>query len=359
MTVFAQYLHLRDKDRDSLEPNPENDPDLYVDLDDIVRECEARLSVKAPKIILMGDYGTGKTHLLHVLMSRVDEDRFASVYIKLEPYGRWAESRHLHDAIVVALESSGLLIQAIRKMLELNVELDKDFQVAARILAKNPDDADARAWLLGRGPTPARARRVGFTGPLAATARGVTYAKMWRQLADALFLATRKQLLLFVDETETFQEQIDQARAADLGVAVREMFDAANKSFGVVMGLTAPKARGGEFSSHPLGRPDVATRVSDAIVRIGALHTPQRRMQFVSTLQELLIKPPHQLLSANAVELIGTSGHQIARMLSLVPRDPVQREYVKLLNTIALRCVQQRSKLPLSGKQVRELLGVP
>ncbi|MDP3207858.1 MAG: hypothetical protein Q8M65_01795 [Rhodoglobus sp.] len=346
---FSEYLGLKDRRRDSLEPDPERDTDLYVDLDGLVPRSMAQLAARAPKLVLMGDYGTGKTHLIHVLQALTDKNRFESVYLKLEPFGRWAESRHLHDALLSALETNGRFEKSIPADSEA---MPKDLRVAFGLLRENPGNPDARAWLLARGPTPAKARKLGFSAPLAQTARGVTYAAIWRFMADAFRVNTGREILFLIDESETFQEQVDQTRAADMGVAIREMFDKGNQSFGVVMGLTAPKGRVGEFSSHPLGRPDVASRVQDIVIHLGRLDSPERRRKFIFELLGRLLQRPGTFLSAEAVDALVVNGPAWVKSLSLIARDPVQRDYVKLLNSIAKNAFRSRLELPLVASSI-------
>lgn len=344
--TLATYLGLRDPDRDSLEPDPVRDIDLYVDLDGQVNDCMARLARRAPKLVLMGDYGTGKTHLLHVIQSKVDRDRFEPVYVKLEAYGRIAESRHLHADLLTALEEGGCLSKALEGM---ETPGDSDLRQAVQYLRQMPTHAVAKAWLFARGPTPARALKAGFSAPLSMVARGVRYAGIWQALADGYRKATDRELLFLIDESEVFQHQVDQSRAADLGAAVREMVDAANKSYGVVLGLTAPRGRVDNFSAHPLGRPDVASRVQGAMLDLSGLGEPERRRRFIIELLDRLLIDRGHFLAPDAIEALVRYGPQWAQRLKLLDREPVQREYVKLLDRIARRAWERRLPLPLTA----------
>jgi hypothetical protein len=354
MSPFARYLGLIDETRDSLEPDPVADPELYVDLDGLVEKCVAHLARRAPKLVLMGDYGTGKTHLLNVLMHEVDADRFETVYLKLEPVGKWAESRHLHQALLSALERKGRLRSALEAVDAARAGVD--VQRAFQMLAAEPDNADVRAWLLSTGPTPAKARKLGFSAPLSAIARGVQYAEIWAILADGFRKAVGREILFLIDEAETFQEQVDQSRAADLGVAVREMFDAGNRSYGVIMGLTAPKARRDPFSLHPLGRPDVASRVQNVFHQMLALGTPDRRTAFVSGILDKLAGDWRDIIAPDGLEALAANGPRWASAQVLLAREPVQREYVKLLDRIARAAFERALALPLSAADLAALL---
>jgi hypothetical protein len=349
MTLSA-YLATRDPQRDSLQPDPETEPDLYVDLDDLVTKAMGRMAARAPKLVLVGDYGTGKTHLLHVLKDRLDKDRFTPVYVKLEAHGRFAESRHLHDSMLVQLETHGLLRECI---LGASDPLDPDLRIALDKLRSNTSDPVARAWLLGRGPTPTQSRNAGFTTRLSDFARGVKYAEIWRALAIGYTKSTGKELLFLLDESETFQEVVDATRAADMGIAVREMFDAGNKAYGVIMGLTAPKARGGTLNLHPLGRPDVLSRVQDAIIQLRPIETVDRLVVFLAELLSRLLVDRRRFLPDDALRRLAERGHDLApRIGPALPRKPVQREYVKMLNRLAVDAAREEWALPASVEQI-------
>jgi hypothetical protein len=348
--TLAEYLGTKDEARDSLQPDPETEPHLYVDLDDIVTRAMGQMARRAPKLVVFGDYGTGKTHLLHVLGARVDPDRFTPVYVKLEAYGKQAESRHLHDAMISQLERRSLLMPAIAGVSE---PMDPDLQHAVNRLRTNPNDPDVRAWLLGRGPSPTQSRKAGFTTRLSDTARGVTYATIWRTLATGYRNHTQKEILFLLDESETFQDVVDATRAADLGVAVREMFDTANRAYGVVMGLTAPRGRGGDLSFHPLGRPDVLSRIQDVLLRLPTIQTPERLKAFYKSLLDMLLRDRRAFLSDGAlIRLAGRASELTARTGPALNRNPVQREYVKLLDRLAQQAANERWPLPIQPHQI-------
>jgi hypothetical protein len=353
---LAPYLGLRDPERDSLEPNAEKDVGLYVDLDELVPRCLARLAGKAPKLVILGDYGTGKTHLLHVLKHEIDKDRFEPVYVKLDAFGKWAESRHLHDNLLTALGPDRLQV-AIRGA---GTTDDADLRQAVVLLKDDPNDPVARSWLLARKVTVAQAERARFSGPLHAYARGVKYAEIWRFLADGFRRASERELLFFIDESETFQQAVDQTRAADLGVAVREMFDTSNKSHGVVMGLTTPKGdpgRGFDQSTHPFSRSDVASRIMNIMFRLGRLDEEDRRRRFLTELLDRLLVNRQSFLSADALEALVVHGPDWARNAEVLNRVPVHREYVKLLDRIARVAHERGVQLPLTADYFRADFG--
>ena len=348
--TLAAYLATRDPERDSLQPDPETEPELYVDLDDIVTRAMGRMASRAPKLVIVGDYGTGKTHLLHVLKDRLDKDRFTPVYVKLEAHGRFAESRHLHDSMLSQMEKHGLLQPAIVGAVE---PLDFDLRLALTMLRAKPADPDARAWLLGRGPTPTQARKAGFSTRLSDYARGVKYAEIWRSLATGYSKETGRELLFLLDESETFQEVVDATRAADMGIAIREMFDAGNKAFGVVMGLTAPKGRGGALTYHPLGRPDVLSRVQDNLIQLRRIENIERLVTFMTELLSRVLVDRRRFLPDDTLRRLAERGHDLApRIGPVLAREPVQREYVKLLDRLATTAAREDWPLPVRPDQI-------
>lgn len=355
MSALMQTLPFRaPAGRDTLQPDAEHEPELYVDLDGVVSRSMVRLAARAPKLVIFGDYGTGKTHLLHVLKATVDPERFAPVYVKLEAYGRVAESRTLHGDICAALEAAGLQRSAVQSPPE---GLEPDILRAFAALAAEPDHPDVRAWLHARGITPTQSRKLGFSGRLADRARGVTYATIWRAFGHSIRQTTGRELLLLLDETETFQEIVDPTRAADLGVAVRELVDHANKDCGVVMGLTMPRVRR-DLSVHPIfARSDVMSRVSDILIQLRGLEDEPRRRAFLSQLLDKLLLDPTALLQPPALDLLAQRGPDLARtQLVGVRRDPVQREYVKLLDWMVHDAELRGETLPLDERYVRSLL---
>ena len=348
MGTFAETLGLRDATRERLEPTPEADVDLYVDVDGLLPTATRHFVARAPKLVVIGDYGAGKTHLLHVLMNLAPANRLHTVYLKLEPYGRVAESRHLHRQIILTLDAAGLMPACVRGARRAN-DLDTDVRHAFDVLHFRPTDPTARAWLQTEGLTANQARKAGFSGRLFDLTRAVGYSQIWRALARGLREETGRELVIFVDESETFQEIVDPIRAVDLGVAVREMVDRGNEDFGVVIGLAAPKdtiAR-----NHPLLRPDVYSRVQDAMLYLGGMGTPERRRAFLEQLLPRLFNDPGRFLTPDALdELVARPIDP--RQQRMMHRDPVQRDLVKRLDAIARRAVHDHLPLPLDGVRV-------
>jgi hypothetical protein len=343
--TFAEYLGLVQPDRDTLEPNAERDPELYQDLDGNTADIERLVSKRAPKVVIQGQYGTGKTHLLHVAKSRLlDPARFTPVYVKLEARGKVGDSRYLHGDILAKLEAAGVLQHAYSAVFDPG-EVDGNLKNAFELLRHDPKDADARAWLFAHGPTPSQARKKGFSTRLADYAGGVQYEKIWRLIGDAYRRATELELVLLIDESETFQDTIDATRVADLGAAMREMFDTGNKSYGVLLGLTAPKARG---QSHPLLRSDVATRIQNVLVSLRGFDGEVSRRRFLDGLIQSLLGPGRTFLTGEALAFLATEGPELcAHFMVGVDRDPVQREYVKLLDRLAQDAFRAKQPLPL------------
>lgn len=344
MTEFARHLGLRDQARDSLQPDPDVDVDLYVDQHHTIDRAMARFSEVVPKLVVRGDYGTGKTHLLRVLQSRMSPDRFRPVYVKLEAHGPSGDTARLHDDLVCALEGEALLGDCVSSPPS---GLEADVQHAFERLTSDPKDPVVRSWLLARGPTPTQARKAGFTARLFDFARGVRYVKIWRAFASSFKKNTGMTLVFLIDESETFQDVVHPGRAADLGVAFREIFDTANRDFGAVAGLTMPKAKRG---IHPLlRRPDVASRVQDVSLDLRPPSSVEDRFGFMKTLLERL--SPRPIFSDDGLRFLAEEAEDllIRRFAVGVTRDPVQRDLVKMLDHFGRTAVVNREPVPIDA----------
>lgn len=354
MQTFAEYFGLKDRKRAGFELDPERDYSVFVDLDGIEDEIVERITEQGPpKLVVQGDFGTGKTHVLRFISSRLGGARkWTTIYKMLGGFQRKSNFRDLYTTMmaqiepeilprIVALSTSGKLEKVIGDALL------QDVRRALQLLT-DPKDAiraNARAWLLGTGPTPTQARNLGLSGKLFEAADPVALMEIWKLCGRIVRATSNTTLVLVIDEGESFSRIVDPEAQAHIGSGLRGLFDVSNHDVGCLMGLNTPDVRQG---IHPLLRSDVASRVNHRKILLKPLDGQDRVIRFYSDLWRLISQNP-ALLSARAAQFFGS---RILEMHAAIAQEPrtnstTQRKVVQVLDYIGHRAYAAQSPLPL------------
>jgi hypothetical protein len=365
VTQFAEYLHLRDGSREKLILSPEHDANIFVDLDGILPRVKEKLAHAAPKLVVFGDIGTGKSQLLrHVEQQLAPEHRFRPVYVVLSGLDRRSRFDRVHALVMQALERPLIdVLQSndVAAWLDRQSGLTLDMKHALQLLRDprtKPDAlARARAWLKGPGITHAQAHKLGFSGRLTDTAGPAQLVDFWKQIGELYHTCSRdrRALLLLFDEGESIQQSMGPESLRDLGNGFRQVLDPDNRSIGCMFGLNLPALRGGE---HPFLRADVERRHDDVRINLQPLGGPERVRAFTERLWGILADPLHPMLTADAINFVGNhlaflrerAGAAVAGSLK---RAPTQADLLVVLNFIAEAAFRVKAALPLSEAALR------
>jgi len=357
-TPFATYFGLRDPNRTSFELVPQRDAELFVDLDNLESELQQRLRQVAPKLVIQGDIGTGKTHILrHVERRLSPEHSLQPLYVELGGFGRRSNFRDLYVVVMSRLEAliKPVLVTLAGRRLDTlleRVELLPDVKTVFRHLAHPSDERYSffRAWILGTGPTPTQARNLGFAGRLFEYADPSALVAIWKFCSEAIVAAQKSRLLLLIDEGEVFSRVVDPDAQAHIGAGLRNLFDAGNQTLGIIVGLNTPDVRQGV---HPFLRSDVASRVSPHKIGLRPLESPERIRSFYEKLwQHLSGTPLLPLLNKSAAHLLGQRALQMHAAITAEPRSATvtQRKIVQILDYIGQRAFETATPHPISER---------
>ena len=366
--AFADFFSLRDKGRSKFELDPRGDADLYLDLDGSWTKVEEALAThtvsEAPKLLIEGDYGTGKSHLLRKIEAFCKNGKppkFLPIYLELSGFGRRSNYLDVHKLVMKHLlietrkslqdyvRGSDAIKDKISDVLKVcGVALDDDVVDTLRLLATpSIGDSDttivqtAKKWLLGHKLLARERRLINVQVNLAENCKPPELVGLCKFFAEVERRQSKRTVLLLIDETEAFTAVVDPDAVASIGHGMRTLFDSANKSLGIFLGLNMPKAR---MSNHPILRRDVSSRMRSKIIRLEPLNTPDRVDKFMTQLwPKLSTTDPTPaagpfLLSPDAQELIKTRLGDLHDALDPSPdfggTASTQRELLAVLSAI-------------------------
>lgn len=357
MNDLSSLLRLRDPDRASLTLSPEQDAELFVDIDGLTAVVRSWLKEQAPKGVVYGDYGTGKSHLLRFIEKKLVPERpLRPVYVELAGFGRKATFFDVHLRVMNALLP---VLESLSSRAELDDWMGSD--TAGRLStadvrhavkrlgdssAPPPERALTRAWLLGTGPTPTQARKAGFTGRLFESASAVDLGHLWQLCSELHQLAYKKRLLLLVDEGEGLQKIVHPDSLIMLYAGIRHLVDPDNQSVGCIFALNTPEAR-----EHPFSRSDVLSRVTGKSQPLVPLNTPERVARFTTELWKKVSTEP-RLLTADAM---GELSRRLTAMRNAIAFEarpsavtPTQRDLLSVLSFLTRQAANDQRPPPYS-----------
>ncbi len=362
MTSFAEFFRLADERRTTFVLSPERDPGLLVDMDGLLAFLEARVrpGATAPQAVIFGEFGTGKSHALryveHVLAPK---NQMQPVYLALSNFGARSTFSDVHVRVMSALDEflQFMLPSAPESAIDTNGRLSPDMKKALKLLrdAKTPpkDRGTVRAWLMGIGPTPTQARRLGFAGRLLETAGPVELVKLWKGIGEIGAAVTGRRLLLLLDESEAFGRVTDAQAQASLGSGLRELFDTDNAAVGIFLAANTPDVRVGV---HPLKRADFQSRTVGKELTLTGLADPGQVERFVRGWWHHIGKPDTHLLDEVALKLVATRLKDLRDVLVGRPQaalKPTQRNLMDVLAFIGRKALEHGMRPPISERDIR------
>jgi len=212
VSEFGDYFRLKERHRTSFELNPEEDYDIFVDLDDI-RPRLKTLDDNPYRLVVEGDFGTGKSHLLRYLEHHPPNDIHRPFYVKLSGFSAKADFilvyRQIMDVLfpVLVNDFAGLP----RKMPDVLKECIQDTDVLhaferyfVLFSSDTPSRRVAERWIKADPDLRAtestkeryQSRLVGKS-PTQLVTTLLSIAKVYHRIKN-------KKLLLLLDESENF-----------------------------------------------------------------------------------------------------------------------------------------------------------
>lgn len=366
-TPFAHLFRLADPRRVSFELSPEHDAALFIDLDGVVGWIEKRIAApeRAPQLVVTGDFGTGKSHVLRLIEKKLAPARkIRPVYFQLGPFQRRSSFLDLHisvmEELLEILEQNLTHLEEVPSFLEQKTSVKGDVKAALVALARpdtpEPKRAMLRSWLRGTGPTPTQARKdLELSGRLFEGASPITLVNLWKAVGELQRKADGRSLMLLMDEGEAFSKMVSPDSQASMGAGLRTLFDPDNRSLGIGLGLNTPTSRQG---LHPMLQHDVASRIQGKQLQLSPLVDPVRIRRFLEGLWERLRGPkaPPELFDEGATDLLSNHLRTLRDSISLrsqtLSPTPTQRDLMSVLRYIGEFAMRDGELPPLT----REML---
>lgn len=366
MASFGEHFSFADVHRSSFELSPEHDASLFIDLDSIIPWLSERFKPEdhAPQVVINGDFGTGKTHVLRFIEKKLGPDKgMRTVYFELDGFGRKSTFFDLHIRVMSGLcdilESNLSRYKNLHKFLtkaETSGLLSSEMARAVRLLSDSSQTAETRAllraWLIGTGPTPTQARtKLALSGRLFERAGPAALVNLWKMVSELEYDTNGRSLVVLLDEGESFGRIVSPDSQAAMGSGLRTLFDASNRSMGIALGLNTPQSREG---LHPMLRSDVRGRLTGKEFLLNPLNTPDRIRRFIVALWERLRSKTaaSALLDPEALTLLCQRLVALRDAISLHQRvlssTPTQRDLMRVLGFIGDRAFAEGVKLPLT-----------
>ncbi|UQA63385.1 hypothetical protein [Polyangium aurulentum] len=380
MTPFAQYFKLRDAERDDfrLSTNSPNDLRLYVDLDGSIDKVKDALEAQTPLLVVEGDFGTGKSHLLryvqYILLGGEDK-RFEPIYVVLSGFKRRSDFLSVHQQIAphiikkatAAMQHPGPQREKRAEALE---GISENMRRALKDLGlpgvgtDNPGATIAGQWLMGTSKlTSAKMSSARFTCTLFEEGGPSQVVELYKAISELHRSVFGRKLLLLLDEGESFSNVVDIDAQASIGGGMRTFFDTENKSLGFFLGLNTPRAR--IHGVHPMLRSDVQSRVGNRQIGLFPLASPQRRAEFMDRLWPELTEDAGRLpflLDRAAFDLVALRLEELRQRLArpddFLAASPSPRDLLHVLSDIGKNAVKHGVEPPIRADMIRRWYGM-
>lgn len=314
---IAAWFSLRDSARTTFELLPERDAKVWCgeprDQERLRRALEDGLAAGVPHLILLGEYGTGKTHALRHTEWLLQSDTFSShkAFAKRSEWSGFSARTRFVDVYRETLHrlGSGLIADLLRESLaELQKSAlpdplhrllldDQDLKMvlsALATVAQNKAGTEkighAWRWLLGLSLTQAQRRLIGVTTLLTETRSAATLVDVLRIIGAAYQIARGGKLLLLYDETEQANE-LRRSRDAinSFNAAMRALYDREQRELGIVMAIYST---GGSLDDIPIFQADVRSRIDHSrdVLNFVPLVKPEQRRDFLDRVLQYLVR---------------------------------------------------------------------
>jgi hypothetical protein len=315
----------------------------------------------APQVVVTGDFGTGKSHVLrHIEKKLAPERKIRPVYFQLGAFMRRASFVDLHITVMEELlelvELNLARVPDVKSLLDEKTSLKGDTKAAFAQLADtttpNARRAMLRSWLRGTGPTPTQARKeLGFSGRLFENPNPVTLVNLWKAAGELQRAVDGYTLMLLMDEGEAFSKMVSPDAQASMGSGLRTLFDTDNRSLGIALGLNTPTSRKG---LHPMLQADVTSRLQGKQLGLQPLGDPARIRRFLEGLWERLRGPKASpaLFDERAMDFLATQLRELRNAISLrtqtLSPTPTQRDLMSVLRYIGEFALRDQKPPPLT-----------
>lgn len=343
--------------------SPEADADLLVDVQGLQKWTNGCFREETPKGLIYGDFGLGKSHLLRHI-EKTQADKVRCVYVALSGFERKSTFTDVHFRVGQPLAA---LVEELAPRMptgwcdtsQLSTDARIVFQQLARPDLKLEERASLRAWILGTGPTPTQARKLGLSGRLVEGAGPAEFVRLWREISRLHREVQGKRLVLLMDEGASFQ-RVGPDGLTSLGQGYRELFDTGNQELGCFAGVNLPEAN----ASHPLGRSEVTSRLSrEWVLTLKPLVSIPETISFIHELWRQLAPGRPALLTDEALIWVATNLRFLRARTTFDPRElenqPTPRDLLKLLTHIGQSGWQKDIPPPLTLRMVQGFLAPP
>ncbi|MFM7204760.1 MAG: hypothetical protein ACKO6N_28645 [Myxococcota bacterium] len=370
MTKWSQYFQLKDPNRGSFELNPDTDFNIFVDLDGIrPRLQRVGLTAETFKLVIEGDFGAGKSHLLRYIQHHPPVEQHHPFYVKLGGFDRKTAFIQVYRQIMTELlpllekkETGPIDLSTLSP----NEFLDHDSCLAlkellsVRILSEHPERVLARRWL--RADPDLRSSE-SVKGGYARRLVNSTPAQLMHLLLGISALYKRSKhhtLLMLLDESESFSRLTDDVSQADVAAGLRELFDPSNTALSVVVGLNTPSSRAGH---HPMLRSEVRSRMVGKYIQLKPIESDKRVSEFIQQLWGELASNPETYpfhLSQQSLTLFirGVTSWRKKLDVTLLEGQPVvPRDICSLLNILGQEALREGVKAPITVDKLTQWFG--
>lgn len=360
--TFAEALSLNDSWRTSLNLNYKADWKIYSDYAEVLPKLSQHLvrDGKAPKLLVFGGWGTGKSQLLRHTANVLLPKSLAPVFIELD--GLTARTSFLDIYRLIYGQIEKQLLENLKRgpdwdsfksdRFELpNVVHDAikalQRELKLKIVPAPRKLAQLRAWFTGQGLTLAAtldlelsARLLDFSSPSVLVALLRAFSQYARDCDQPGYM-------LFFDESSgrTFNRDYIQALHA-LGEGFRSLADPSNEDLGVMFAVHTVPGR------PPLLRNDVLQRLQGTTIELPPMRTSAQVSRFIKGLNDAMasrswFEDPALRAFAEGALQTGASPETPGQ---LTPRDMLH-----LLQLVGERAALSDLPMPLSEDLVRPM----
>lgn len=315
---FSEWFHLKDSGRSTFELDQERDAHMWCTEPDLERRLRSGLEAGlrdegVPRLILYGEYGTGKTHALnhckwlvekqlrntqnvifrHHIWSGFDRrTRFLDIY-------RETLDKALGMSLVRELVRSHFQNNSYKLHLprELDEALgqDQDLVTTLRELAQPehfPGMPAAKKtlvawrWLKGLALSSSERGNLGVSASLSERTTPVHLVRILELIGYLLKAQRGQRLVLLFDEGEQFNNLPTEGRD-DIAAAIRALFERQRQYVGILLAFWATREGPGD-----LIRSDVYSRLNpdQQVFELATLNQVEARRAFISAVLRELTK---------------------------------------------------------------------
>lgn len=367
--TFAEALSLKDKARKSLSLNTHTDWAVYADYGDVLPRLQDALTRgdKAPKLMVFGGYGSGKTHTLrHTAFALLPKSAtpLTPIHVELTQLTSRTTFLDIYRLIFAKIEEQ--LLEDLRvgpdwtRLDWARFELPKVFHDAMRELQTalklriGPDPlrvTQLRGWFTGQGLTLSATHKLGLSNRLLDHSSPPVLVALLRAISQYARDNNRPGYMLFVEEGNALYDIGESLRAINaISEGFRALADPSNVDLGVMFAIWTVPGR------PPLLRNDVMQRLQGATIELPPMRTVAQATRFIKALNEATAERPWFDDAALAEFARGALQEGSARE---TPGQLTPRDMLRLLQSFGERVAQAELPTPLTAAAVRPMFSSP